>query len=360
MRSMLRLVIEKNLFVNDFTKRILALSYNKKMSKFVEECSVIDSIEDYETFEKQLKYIPNTIMNSSYTIKRAYAENFLYGYANSIMKYAGIENKNMIYLSLLEHGIYPSKEIDFSRYNREMSYIFQGRSNETVWRMRTDFRPIYYIGPYIHYVKSYYSKARIEDLHKKNGRTLLVFPPHSTEYDKMKFSFNRFNELLFKNIGKKYDKIYACIFWKNVDDQYTAYLKANGVELVSSGFKIDFQFASRLKTILELADTVLYPSFSSSIGYAYYMEKQVIYIDNESSISWSSDYNREKAQSVAHAYLSVKTEFANAFSINAPKKTKEKTNLVNRYWGIDQIKTAQQLKNIYLKNKKYILERFGF
>lgn len=354
----IKLVIEKNLFLNDMIKSIVAFSYNRKMYSFVNECSNIDSIADFSSFAEYMKKIPANLKGYCYTIKRAFSENFLYGYATSFMKYANIENESMLYLPLLEHGIYLSKDINTQRYKMASSYIFQGKSNESIWKHRKDFRPIYYIGPYIHYANGYYSQEKIETI--KKNKILLVFPPHSSEFDSMTFSFDDFNEFLLNKIGNNYDSIYACIYCQNTQDSYTKYLQSNGVRLVSAGFKLDPLFVCRLKTILEMSDTVLYPSFSSSIGYSYYLGKKIIYLDNESLIKWSSNHDSNRVQSVYKAYNSVKDAFTRLFSANAPSKTEEKYRLINHYWGLDQIKTPEELRNIYYENKNYILKHLGF
>ena len=94
-----------NLFIKDLSRKLFFYNYNKKINQFVKGISQIDSIQDYELFRQYLTKIPAQVLGSTYTVKRAFAENTLYGYADSVMNYGGLENENMLYMPLLEHGI---------------------------------------------------------------------------------------------------------------------------------------------------------------------------------------------------------------------------------------------------------------
>lgn len=74
--------------------------------------------------------------------------------------------------------------------------------------------------------------------------------------------------------GMKIDTVLACVYC--MDAPYIEEAETNSIKYVSAGFKLDYKFISRLKTILQLADVVYYSSFSSSMGYAYYMGKNII------------------------------------------------------------------------------------
>lgn len=353
-------LFKKNIFVNDMLRKNLFRNYNNKMQSFISHISKVDSIGDFANFREEIKLCPSNIYGSAYTIKRAFAENTSYGYAESLMKYANLPNENILYLPLLEHGIYLANYIDFNRYNRYMSYIFQGRSKEKLWREREDYRPIYYVGPYIHYVDQYYDKDKIDSIRSENGNSLLIFPPHSTEFEELSLDFTSFNNYLFNEVGNKHKTLYACIFWKDIDDSYTKYLESMGVKLVSAGFRLDSFFANRLKTILSLADTIVYPSFSSSIGYAYYLGKRIIYMDNEDNIDYSSNYGSERWKTIKDNYSTIKDMFAHAFSEGTDIKNNEKDKIIERFWGINEIKTPEEIRNIYFENKKYVRKRLGF
>lgn len=355
----IRNIVERNIFINDIVRRVRCKKYNKEMLNFVHEISQVDSIKDYNIFVKVLEHLPNRMGNSTFAIKRAFAENLMYGYANELLHYADLDNQKMIYLPLLEHGINFADEIGYG-YKKNMSYIFQGKSKEAAWVKAREKIPAYYIGPFIHYVRNYYNEEQIAKLKAQLGHTLLVFPPHSTETGKVSLSLNEFDDYLFCNIGKKYDTIIACVFWADAESDYTNSLAARGAKLVSAGFKMDPLFAQRLKTIINIADTVLFPGSTTAIGYAYYGGKKVIYLDYEENITDTNVLTDKNLQVYQDGIMRTRFDFAKAFSEDSEITTQEKNTLINYYWGLDEIKTPEQIREIYFSNRQRIKKHWGF
>lgn len=350
--------IDSNIYISELVKSMVGYSYNKNMTSFIKCISSIDSILDVDDFEEVLKEIPSTLMGSYHTLKHSYGENTLYGYATNVLKYANLQPRDIFYLPYMEHGI--SVE-NFFQSNMKHPVIFQGRYKESFWRENSR-TPIYFIGPYIHYAEDYYDETEVAHLRKKWGKTLLIFPPHSTEKDELKCEFKSFTNYLFNKIGRKYDTIIACVYWANFKDKYFDYLKACGVRIVSAGFKLDNFFVNRLKTIINLSDTVLFPFFTTSIGFAYYLGKKVICVDNTRDINYvlSKGLRKEEGQILIDGFNSMHRCFSYIFSETAEPFSKTQYELVNKYWGISEIKTPDEIRNIFNGNKKRILSRVGF
>lgn len=348
-------LIDRNLFVSDFARKVICASYNKRMTEFIEEISQIDSIEDYKGFKKALNKLPPQTYGSTYSLKRVYAENTLYGYAYNVMKYAGIENENMLYLPLLEHGVDLCEELDTMRYSLGRSYIFQG-NNKVEKFIRNYKQDAYAIGPFIHYVEDYYSEEKLNSIRKKMGKTLLVFPHHSTEYGRGDYLVNDFFDRLFK-IASDYNTIIASVFWIDTNDSCIDYLQSRGVTLVSAGFKLDNQFSTRMKAIIKLADTVVFPTLTTSIGYAYYMGKKVICIPSERNESSTSNENQKLLTDENEKFVN---QFCTIFNENADRKNETADKLIDYYWGTSLIKSSAQIKDIYYKSRKSIMKKLGF
>lgn len=345
-----------NLFIKDLSRKLFFYNYNKKINQFVKGISQIDSIQDYELFRQYLTKIPAQVLGSTYTVKRAFAENTLYGYADSVMNYGGLENENMLYMPLLEHGIDLSDSGRIQRYVKNVSYIFQGDNKTQKWKEKMK-RNAYSIGPFIYYAQDYYRDDIIESIHKKFGKTLLVFPPHSDEYGDDDFVLDAFTKTLFR-IGKSYDTILVSVFWVNANDDYINYLKSNGLKLVSSGFKLDPLFVSRMKSLIKMSDTVVFPSLTTSVGYAYYLGKKVICLASDRTDAhtnlMSKIYDIKKEN---NRYID---KFCSIFTEDAEDRTDEMDRLIDHYWGISRIKTKEQIRNIYFENKREILRKAGF
>lgn len=350
-----RNIIERNIFINDLTRKIICNGYNKELQTFIDEISKIDSIKNYEEFKRFLENIPEQLFGSTYSIKRAYAENTLYGYADSVMNYGGLEKESLLFLPLLEHGIDLSETFYAPRYVKNRDYIFQGANKIKHWEMAMG-RKAYSIGPFIHYAKDYYSKEEVEKFHKKNGKTLLIFPPHTDEYGGQDFFIDSFLNEMFR-IAKDYDTIIASVFWIDVNDKYIDYLKSNGVCLVSSGFKLDNQFASRMKSIIKMSDAVLFPILTTSIGYAYYLNKKVICINCDRN---KESVNIEDQEFITEENNRYVEKFCRVFTENAPSQSVEADALVDFYWGISNIRSKEQIRKIYYKSKRDIIGQLGF
>lgn len=352
-------ILEVNWYLNDLSKRIMGRKYNEKIEEFTLHISSIDSIQNVEKFKMELQKLPSTLWNSTYTIKRAFGGNSLYGYAVGLLDYSDLSMKDLFFCPLLEHGI--SYDLDDNYLNTfainiHSAYIFQGRYKEKIWKKYSK-KKAYFVGPYIHYARNYYSEKKIEELKKKNGHTLLVFPPHSTEIDTLSFEASSFNRLLLDCLAPNYRTVIACIFWKDLSDEYTKFLIDHGVQIVSAGFKLDNRFVSRLKTIISISDDVLYPSFNSSIGYAYYMNKKVLYAGYDDRISYSSS----SAQKGTHSLNNIACEFAKAFSLDDDMRDETlQMQLVEKYWGLSEVKRQDEIRAIILENKQHIRRSFGF
>lgn len=357
--SNIRHLVEKNVYISEILKAGISYKYNKDMVNFINSISKIDSIKSIQDFEKGLKEIPSRIMNSYYTLKHSYAENTMYGYANELLNYAGLKTKDIFYLPLMEHGI----AVDgYVRHDMNRACIFQGRYLEQYWKENSNGVPCYCIGPYIHYARDYYDNKQLLENRTKNGKTILIFPPHSTEKEKNEYTLNKFDDYLFNHLAKNYDTIIACVFWANLHDSYIESLASKGVKLVSAGFKLDPLFVQRLRTILSLADTVLYPAFTTSVGFAYYLRKKIIFINNNSEykMGFGDDYSEKIKDLVAKGVESQNIIFSEHFAENEIPFNEKQEKLINYYWGVDCIKNPQQIREIVSENKKRIIRRFGF
>ncbi len=355
----IKTLLDRNIYISDFSRKVGCRKYNSEMLKFVSDISQIDSISNYDEFTKALNHIPKQINGTSYTIKRAFSENCMYGYASELMNYAGLNNKNMLYLPILEHGINFSNEIGYG-YKTRMSYIFQGRSKQKIWEANKKLKQAYYVGPYIHYSRDFYEEKIINDILKEDGKILLIYPPHSTEYGATELYLDSFNQYVFSHLAKQYDSIYACIFWSDVNTPYTKWLISQGVKPVSAGFKIDPLFVRRMKSLLKMSATVLFPSFCTAIGYAYYLNKHVIYVDYEDCVKDIYSQNNVSMKIYDDGIARNKKRLSQLFAEDQALKTKEKDEFVNLYWGLSDIKTQSEIEDIYYKNKKAIKHRLGF
>lgn len=348
-----RELIERNIYVSEALKSTIGKSFNTRMLNWIDQYSTIDTIDSFTDFKVALNDLPYIPPGYTYAFKNSYSENTMYGYAQALMKYANIPLKELFYLPLLQHGITVDGYLS-GHINRP--YIFQGKYLKDVWNDRKNPPPIYFVGPYIHYANCSWENKKITERHNSNGKTLLIFPAHSNEIDKLTVKKNDFLDVALNKIGKQYDTIMACVYWANMNDQTTDFLEKNGVKLVSAGFKTDPRFVERLKTIIKLSDATLFPSLVTSIGYAYYLDKKVMVYDDSINLDYSGDVSLK-----INSELKIfSKKLANCFPIDNIDNNSEQFRFVDKYWGISEVKTKEEICSIFNKNKEYIRKRKGF
>ena len=82
-------------------------------------------------------------------------------------------------------------------------------------------------------------------------------------------------------LAKQYDTVMVSVYWNDVESKLYGMFEKCGAILVSSGFRGDKAFISRLKTLISLSDCVCGNAFGTHIGYAMYLNKPFIYINND-------------------------------------------------------------------------------
>lgn len=350
----IKIVTSRNWFFYDMLLRIFAKEYNSKIIEFTDKISQIDSIANFELFKEEMNNVPNVKLGTSITVKRAYSENTLYGYATSLMTYAQIQPKDILYFPIVEHGIPVVSDFDLKRYYLNNSYIFQGKYAFKGWKENCRNKEAFSVGPLIHYCSSFYSEEKISEIKKKIGRTALVFLPHSSENNRIQFDVDNIVNTYLIQSNDTIDSVIVCVYCQDVNQISKEVLRDRNIQFVSAGFKLDNMFISRLKTIIEIADVVIYDTFSSSIGYSYYLGKRVIaLIDEEQILRWKTKWGREASFKLE--------EIARLFPIiNNYDEIEDKKKFIDKYWGISNIRDREYIRKIVEFNKTRIRKRLGF
>lgn len=342
--------MSSNILIYDRVMRMCYKKYNRDIEKYVSKLSKIDSIKDFFIFREEMLATSFPKNSGTFTIKRAYSENTLYGYANSIMKYAGIDISEILYLPLLLHGVPYDDNFNTDKFAFYNSFIFQGTHDAL--RVKGSFpnKKIYTIGPYIHYTTSYYKKEEIDVLRDRLGKTALIFLKHSTEQIEALMQVNKKIEYIQSRTKKTYDTYIVCVYCQDVNQVCEKDMAEKNIMFVSAGYKLDPLFSSRLKSILELSDDVYFDGFTSSIGYAYIMKKNIYSLEeNENESMGSSRLSENRCEM-----------FSRLFCIGSQMEDNEKDEYIDKYWGISQIKTKEEIWNIFIENKERIRKRKGF
>ncbi len=348
--------MSSNILIYDRVMKMYYKKYNRDIEACVSKLSKIDSIKDFPIFREEMLATSFPENSGTFTIKRAYSENTLYGYADSIMKYAGIDPNEILYLPLLLHGVPYVDDFDIDKFAFYNSFIFQG--NHDALRVKENYpnKKIYTVGPYIYYTMSNYNKEDFDSFKKQLGKTALIFLNHTAEQIlnhskkqiKASMQVNKKIDYILSRTNKTYDTYIVCVYCQDVNQVSEKDMNEKNIMYVSAGYKLDNQFCSRIKTILELSDDIYFDGFSSSIGYAYIMKKNVYSLEENKNVGDSRiPENRYK-------------KFSRLFGIGNQMSDNERSEYIDKYWGLSQIKTKKEIWNIFAENKERIRKRKGF
>lgn len=269
-----------------------------------------------------------------------------YGHAKILKQFLSLP-QNYQFKFILEHGIYLTEQVADADLETDLPTIITYCDYRA--KILKKYRQnVFSIGPFIHYANSFLSDSDVKKEKARLGKSILVFPSHSTA--EINFDFNRkwFLKQVQK-ISKKFDTIRICLYWVDVlRDGYKFYQNL-GYECVTAGHILDPLFLPRLKSLMMVSDLTIANDASTTSGYSVYMSKPHIIFHQQAKISGSrNEVSLVKDFWQSEPYIKVLEEFSKV----SFKITPRQRNLVNTYWGLDQIKTKKELKSIVEKTEK--------
>ncbi len=333
-RYFLRKIVISNRFINNSLFTFWRLSNNGEKKKIADRSTI--SIEDIESLSKPLKRCPyDNVLDNSF-----------YGIASSIKQYSDY-NKRLNFF--IEHGVYFGSVI----HPYEKDYYIPNIIVPSLVRERhlqkKITKKILTIGPYIHYAKEYLDENSFYTLKQRLGKVLLVFPDHSMVRVDSAFD----NTILISNIEnlkKDFNTVMICLYWKDVIlGRASDYLK-RGYEVVTCGHMLDDNFLSRLKLILKLSDITISNSVGTHLGYSIYLgkphtvfkQKIVLTSSNSKNLKYEKSVYNDKSWS---SKLMEMQEVESSFSDFSTSISDKQFSIVDKYWGISEIKSPIELHN---------------
>lgn len=281
--------------------------------------------------------------------------NDFYGNAHTIKKYCGLGEDYAI-KAALEHATYFGKDMHWDlEINHEMpAIISQGNIRKEVLSKFTQ-KEIHIIGPYIAYADSYYKDIAQEK--DKLGKTLTVFPMHSTTHIDLDYDIQRFiNEI--ERIKGQFDTVRACMYWKDIIRGQHKIYKEKGYDVVCAGHLYDKAFLSRLRSIIELSDCVMSNDVGSYVGQAVYLNKPV-YLWRQSYSFSKSEYDKTEEYSERLKDPNYEMIF-DTFCKLSDTITEEQDRICDYFWGIHSVQSKDALRELLMDlENKYNADRAG-
>jgi hypothetical protein len=272
-----------------------------------------------------------------------------YGHASVLKKFLGLPESYQFKFSL-EHGVVLSDYVNPLDLEVEFqSIITFSKFREQILKKYKPY--IFSIGPRIHYASHCLSEKKLRVEKKRLGKTLLVFPSHSTleldaHYDTEKFCGQ------IRDLGKKYQSIRVCLYWKDILNGYAKIYTKWGFECVSAGHILDPNFLPRLKSIIYLSDFTFSNDAGTHVGYCIYLNKPHLIAHQPHKFT-----GRNSEVKLAKKIYQDKpyTEVIKNFSKYQANITILQKEIVEKYWGINEIKTKKEFLEIITHTEKHFL-----
>ena len=268
--------------------------------------------------------------------------NDFYGHATILKKYINLPNSYQI-KGAIEHGAGIGGDIWGRNIDNVLpAVITTSRYRAEILKEHTS-KKIFAIGPKIQYAHHFLERKAIENEKKRLGKNLLAFPAHSTHHVDIHYDIQQYCQYL-QNLGKSFDTIRVCLYWKDILRGFAEKYKHHGYEIVTAGHIYDPWFLSRLRSLIETATFTTSNEIGTILGYCVVLNKPHLLM--ESDIRRSAERidmlqecsqlsNQKDVVEIRDAFIELRTDL-----------TMQQKNIVRRYWGIDEFKSISELKSI--------------
>lgn len=200
-----------------------------------------------------------------------WGESNFYGNEQVLLDYAGIRKEEAKYFPVVSHeDCIPNMGVEHDYLS---AVIMSGEYYQKKIHQYYPYIPCFTVGPYIQYAQGIYDRQSTTAWRERNGKTLVVFLPHSIEGFHRQFHSQELVETVIRNYQKYFDTIIACVYWADLGSPVCEILKKKGIKMVCAGFRFDVLFDRRIRTIMELADAVVCFDIGTFIPYAIWMGK---------------------------------------------------------------------------------------
>lgn len=335
-------IVMKQISRNTNWMNYLYRHYKKDVETQVEqltrEMSRYDTIQNTEILhDLKKKILQDGKVYCSYDGNKT---NFrLYGIGKALF---GDQIDRVKFLPSTEHGLifYDSNWSDTALTARASCITF-GEFRKNILR-RYYNTPIFEVGPYIQYAEPYYSEEKMREWKKKSGKTLVVFPMHSTDDSELSYSEKEYIKKI-KKIAIGYDTVLICMFWWNLDMPIVEAFKQEGFIIGSAGYREDPMFLRRQRTMIEMADYTVTDAIGTHVGYCYKLGKDIEVINSGTKTQIYNDLFMERqVENIKSAILSHDRNLID--------------ETMNFYWGNNISHSKENLKKIAEINEEITIK----
>lgn len=322
--------------------RKIGIRFRKRIVRYIEkvlnytikenECDIITNIFDYN-------YAIRNRPDKDHQVK---GSGRFYGY-NYILKeysqYKGIINADSEHAPALDM-------IEGSDYKGTAGPVLIVNAKQ-----RADFlkgiidKPIFPIGPSIHYAKSIYNDFDIKVIKEALGKTLCIYPMHDIENFHYVGSTRRFIEYV-KQIQDEYhyDTVLVSMYFVDIERGRHFEYEREGWHIVSAGRRENYDFNNCMKTIIELADYAIVEGYASVISYCIYMGVPVTIFHKDFTFMERGVDNLSNENGIPSKTQHL---FEKMFESYDEEISREKYDFCNYWYGYDNILQPVELRLLF-------------
>ena len=272
--------------------------------------------------------------------------NTTYGIAHHLKRYAEIDT-NIPLNCTLEHGLCFMGTVcqsEVSHHNSRILTISPYR--EKIIKELTELIPVV-IGPYIAYVENYRPKEYIDEVKKKNGRTLLVMPSHSIQGMNVEYDIKQFIQKIEK-VKTEFDTILVCVYYEDLKKGLWKLYREKGYGIVSAGNTGSPYFLNRLKYIFSISDAVIANGATTGLAYAMHMQKPIRLV--RQNIDFDMPCHNNVLELEAESQVENMHKYFGGKEFVLSEKQLEYADYI---FGLNRVKSKEEMRKIlfpFLKN----------
>ncbi len=270
--------------------------------------------------------------------------NAFYGMDHALKQYANLPITYHLKAHYSHNSFVLTKGTECKRdYNLLPMLFTWSPAQQKIYKMVSN-KPMYPIGPIIHYVRNYYTEEQVQAEKERLGKNALFFPAHSTYYASAQFSIEQCLECL-EEYKKHFDCIRVSIYWKDFYAGLHKPFTDAGYECVSSGHLFDPLFLQRVKGLLSIADHTFGNSYGTNIVYGIYMQKPHTHIPMGVQYDLSrTPYTAPDKYAQRREFLMNK--FLDKFIGYNQTISDEQYTLCSQYFGYDCVRSSSELLSL--------------
>ena len=198
------------------------------------------------------------------------------------------------------------------------------------------------IGPMIHYCEPSLSPEEIQREHERLGKTLLVFPTHSTHWRKVDNDIAQFCRSV-EAASEGFDSVRFCLYWKDILNGADELYLNKGWELTSAGHMFDPQFCPRLKSLILTSDACMTFEWGTHIGYSVFLNRPVFTSPVE--FVWCDS----GAAPPPFIDGEIRVKAMELFEQWSMEITPEQRSFVSLHWGFDSVRSPEEMRALLLE-----------